>query len=592
MSMHEKVEDRLGGMPGDGVFDAYRPIRTIGVGGFGEVWEVERGRRRYAMKVPRGMLSVDGRTAMSTVAPSLGSTDAFKTEALHWSTLTDEAPDAVVKLIDFNVEPSFWMVMELADEDLEKAIDRGAAGPEDVAQILDHLGKIHSLGVIHRDLKPKNILRVGDSWKISDFGLSKSFRSVSSSGSFKGTPEYMAPEQISKKRFGDIDSRTDIWQIGILLHRILTGRFPYDTDEIGELTLIIPGDGPDVSKAPVKYRAVLEKALKQDKDERYQTAEEFASALRAAMETDAVDDIDSLKRAAEDGDANAQLRMGMLYYSGKGVERSLEDTFKWFSAAAQQNNPEAQFRLASMYEKGEGIKRSLEDAAEWYSKAAANGNETAARICGSRDNIIGLILSATNGDADSQFRLGLKYDLGDETEVSYEGAAKWYKTAADQGDARAENNLGELYYSGRGVKQSYDDAFRCYSKAADKGHSNAMYSLGWMYDHGQGTKKSKNDALRFYRLSAESGNSDAQLCLGDHYYSGNGVKKSYGDALKWYRLAARKDNPWAQYDLGWMYEKGQGVQKSKDEAIDWYNKSYKQGNKNAEKRLKKIGGKQ
>ena len=264
---------------------SYTVVKVIGHGGFSEVRLVEKRGHRYAMKVPLGVGSISNGTMTDNgdtfANPSEDSSRQFKQEARVWARITVEAGKAAVGLVDFGVDPIPWMVMELAEEDLSKAMTEGKVTIFTVIELLRSLQRIHDLGIVHRDIKPENILLVGGTWRFSDFGLSKSIGSVSMSGSMKGTPEYMAPEQFSPKKLGPPDERTDIWQMGILALRVISGKSPYVSTDPLELMSEVCGEGPDLDAVPQKYRPVLGKALARDRKDRYASATEFANALES-----------------------------------------------------------------------------------------------------------------------------------------------------------------------------------------------------------------------------------------------------------------------------------------------------------------------
>ena len=294
----------------------YRVIRSIAKGVLSEVKLVERDGRRYAMKIfdtgdnpgvqsisPTGTVIIHHRedppyreTQIRSVSPtgtviiSHGEDDrhpenpfdSFLHEASTWAKVTDEAGDSVVGLIDFGTDPHPWMVMELADRDLGDAMSRHEVSVDDVVRLLRALQRIHDIGVVHLDIKPENILLIDGKWRFSDFGTSRSMSSPPVDPTM-GTPGYMAPEQLAPSRFGQTDLRTDIWQMGVLAFRILTGNSPFQGADAEDLATAVCIMGPDLDTLPEKYRAVISKALSMDKEGRFRSAAEFADALEAIV---------------------------------------------------------------------------------------------------------------------------------------------------------------------------------------------------------------------------------------------------------------------------------------------------------------------
>ena len=124
--------------------------------------------------------------------------------------------------------------------DLKERLGAGPLAPDEALTILEQvargLGAAHERGIVHRDVKPGNILfRADGTAVLSDFGIAKSLTgniNVTSSGAFVGSPNYMAPEQA---RHGEIDHRVDIYALGVIFHEMLTGRKPYAADSLVEV---------------------------------------------------------------------------------------------------------------------------------------------------------------------------------------------------------------------------------------------------------------------------------------------------------------------------------------------------------------------
>ncbi len=199
--------------------------------------------------------------------------------------LTERVPKAVINLIDAGVHPFPWFVMEKAEKSLRDGMNKLTYEEKIriVIDLLDKLEKIHRLNVVHKDIKPENILYARGEWKFTDFGLSKIVnKSSKSSQVLSGTLLYMAPEQISKKKFGGTDWRTDIWQMGIMIYELLTGHTPFEAEDAWEITGMILRDEPIPATnygLNEEVWRVMEKALKKNKEERWQSAGEMKRAL-------------------------------------------------------------------------------------------------------------------------------------------------------------------------------------------------------------------------------------------------------------------------------------------------------------------------
>lgn len=156
------------------------------------------------------------------------------------------------------------------------------------------------------------------------------------------------------------------------------------------------------------------------------------------------------KIAAEQGDANAQLIMGVMYDQGEGVPQDDKEAVKWYKLAAEQGGAEAQYNLGMMYDQGEGAPQDDNEAFKWYK------------------------LSAEQGHASAQYNLGVMHYEGEGVPQDDKEAVKWYKLAAEQGHASAQNNLGVMYKKGKGVPEDYVEAYKWYNIAASQGEENAQ----------------------------------------------------------------------------------------------------------------------
>ena len=234
------------------------------------------------------------------------------------------------------------------------------------------------------------------------------------------------------------------------------------------------------------------------------------------------------------------------------------------AAAAEQGDAEAQFKLGEMFEYGRGVRQDDEEAVKWYR------------------------LAAEQGHASAQFNLGFMYKEGRGVRQDDEEAVKWYRLAAEQGHANGQNNLGWMYKEGRGVRQDDEEAVKWYRLAAEQGHATAQYNLGWMYEYGRGVRQDDEAAVKWYRLAAEQGRAAAQNNLGWMYDEGRGVRQDDEEAVKWYRLAAEQGSATAQNNLGLMYREGEGVRQDDEMAVKWFRLAAEQGHADAQRNLERL----
>lgn len=241
------------------------------------------------------------------------------------------------------------------------------------------------------------------------------------------------------------------------------------------------------------------------------------------------------QRAAGQGDADAQCRLGKLYSDGVEVEADLEQAFYWFTKAAEGGSIDAAAALSTYYCFGRGVVSvDYTEAARWCRIAAEAGHSGA------------------------QNRMGWLYESGyGGLEKSYEEAMKWYKLGADNGSSMALANIGNLYKNGWGVEQDYETALSYIQKAVDRDNSFAFYLMGIMYEFGFAVGPSPEEAYKWYLKGAEAEEGRAQEKVAYFMRNGKGCKKDLKGAAEWYRKAIQNGQENDYYPLGTLlYEMG------------------------------------
>jgi eukaryotic-like serine/threonine-protein kinase len=157
-----------------------------------------------------------------------------------------------------------------------------------VAKVADALGYAHKHNVVHRDVKPANVMYEleSDVVKVTDFGIARiTDSSRTKTGMVLGTPSYMSPEQLQGKK---IDGRSDLFSLAVTLYQLSCGKLPFEGDSMAQLMYRIANEhAPDILKynatLPPKLVAFLDRAMSKEANERFQTGEEFALELRATF---------------------------------------------------------------------------------------------------------------------------------------------------------------------------------------------------------------------------------------------------------------------------------------------------------------------
>lgn len=180
---------------------------------------------------------------------------------------------------------------------------------------------------------------------------------------------------------------------------------------------------------------------------------------------------------------------------------------------------------------------------------------------------------AEKGDKEAQFRLGLKYEKGEDLPKNDNEAVKWYEKASNQGNLDARHNLAMKYRDGEGVNKDLKKAFELGKSAAEMGQSHSQNRLGVDYLEGVIVSKNIDESLKWFKKSANNDFSDAKLNLGKFHEYGWGGKVNYLEAFNWYVKAADSNNAESQYAICLMYKKGLGINKSNNDAYQWCKKA-------------------
>jgi eukaryotic-like serine/threonine-protein kinase len=302
---------------GDTLRGKYRLAGVLGEGGMAVVF------RATTPAVPSGVAVKVLRPEMLAM-PDLAA--RFERETRTASRLT--GPHAV-RVIDVDTTESGlpFMVMDLLEgNDLAEELDlRGPLPPDEavdyVRQACSAMTEAHDLGVVHRDLKPSNLYLCDDGGtrtvKVLDFGISKvvgkaaeeDIRTTHADTSV-GTPMYMSPEQLRSST--DVDGRTDVWSLGVILYELLVGRPPF-TGSTTTATAMILAQEPDPASSlraevPRELDAVLARALSKKAGERYEDTAAFAAALLPFAPRVPIGG-ERLARIAEEARANRDARL-------------------------------------------------------------------------------------------------------------------------------------------------------------------------------------------------------------------------------------------------------------------------------------------
>jgi serine/threonine protein kinase/tetratricopeptide (TPR) repeat protein len=302
-------------IPGRTTLGSYNVLEKLGSGGMGTVYLAKDARlgRRVALKILPAHFTRDEEFVRR-----------FELEARAASSLNH--PNIITVHEIGEAQGRRYIVTELVEgRTLREAL---ADGPLPVREALDFcaqvagaLAKAHAAGIVHRDVKPENVMVDEEGHvKVLDFGIAKQLQRAAdvnteaptsarhvntAAGVVLGTSTYMSPEQL---RAAELDARTDIWSLGVVLYETLAGRPPFEASNYGDLVVsILHGEPPPISDfrgdAPEGLEALLRRALAKERDERFDSAKELQSELRRIIRR-----LDAESEATGGGDAPDESR--------------------------------------------------------------------------------------------------------------------------------------------------------------------------------------------------------------------------------------------------------------------------------------------
>ncbi len=261
---------------------SYRLISKLGAGGMGEVWRAEDTRllRPVAIKI---------------LSEKIASDPEWKARFMREARTVAQMNHPNIATI-YSIEQegeTLFIAMELVEgESLGAVLARGPLPPREIARIMSQvaeaLGEAHEKGIVHRDVKPDNIIVSKRVVKVLDFGIAKQTnptaadsKTLTQGGMIVGTPYYMSPEQALGKA---VDSRSDIFSLGVVMYEAITGKRPFDGESVTETMMnIIMNEPPDVAavapKAPPQLADIVRRALQKKPEARFATASSIVDEI-------------------------------------------------------------------------------------------------------------------------------------------------------------------------------------------------------------------------------------------------------------------------------------------------------------------------
>ena len=546
-----------------------------------------------------------------------------------------------------------YIVMEYLDgEPLERTIRNRT--PLTVLQKIDIILQVakalqyaHEKGVVHRDVKPGNIMLLRDgSVKVVDFGIAHlADQTITRTGMVLGTVAYMSPEQLNGQ---PVDARTDIFSLGIVFYLLLAGKLPFEGGNTAETMMKILLEPPprlaqfgDIH--PPELQPVIDKALAKKKEERYQACSEISkdfsqfrrrlelatqskqlererNAIRTQLEKGKSIPSSSLPPVApavQEPLAKAAAALGTVVFepqvdapavSATSFAQPIEEGAKEAPTHAHSSSPGASsdrterlhlwlpwagiFVVAVVLVLYAFLKRS--DLSEGGKAITASPSMSAPIASSPPQPAVNPRTNATIKAPGKQPSMGTQKVKPAALATSSDGSSKRRASAAgapvpsnapsSQPIAPSVQEIVRQADASRDAK-NYSAAAEWYRKAAERGNPYAQDSLSELYYRGWGVAKDYALAAQWDRKAADQGLARAEGRLGFLYQEGFGVEKDSSLAVQWYRKAAEQGEALRSNNLGIMYEKGLGVGKDLPLAVQWYRKAAEQGEALAETNL-------
>ena len=277
-----------------------------------------------------------------------------------------------------------------------------------------------------------------------------------------------------------------------------------------------------------------------DDERKWINEPDYAEGYKAYKDKDYEIALELFHKSSGKENPAAMNYIGIAYYNGNGVLKSVDEALKWYEKGSKAGNSYSSKNIADIYFDGEYVTQDYKKALEYYHKAAVKGHSF------------------------SMIRIAYLNKEGLGTAKNLDEAMKWYKKAADRGDKIGLTGMGLIY----ALKDDINNAFLYFREAANKGETEAMFYLGLCYEGGEGTSKNTDEAIKWY-AQASKDYPGVNIYLARIYYD----KRNYIDASQSYSIAIN-NNVGLEKDDYFKIGKSLFETKSYSRSFEWLMKSY------------------
>jgi TPR repeat protein len=305
-------------------------------------------------------------------------------------------------------------------------------------------------------------------------------------------------------------------------------------------------------------------------------------------------------KAADNNFAPSQYALGVIYGRGLAEPKGEKSAIEWLHLAAKRHFPDAYLELGKHYSEGKIVPIDMEKAKEFFQKSEEFGLSLATDVPGILSGKMFPPFKTEPYDWEAIALLKDEYDelsfvawslemICDDPENDARSLEEDLKDA-ELGSSNAQFRVGVAYSIGNESQRDYKKAYEWYKKAADQGHEMAMYNLSVMFLTGQGVEEDEKMGIMYLGMASRKKLGIASEQLGFRYWKGLGVPKNIEKAARMFRKAAEQGFPASQFCLAVMLIFADGIPQDHNEGMMWLQKSSRQGYPSAIKLFNKVQG--